>query len=79
MPKKYCPVCGNSLNPRIHFNINEFGKFSKEIAKAQKKLLKEVLRSIYMECPNMSEFHGKSLLDLLDPIQKELDDTSRSR
>ena len=49
MKKYFCPICGNRLNPKIHYKPEELGKTSEEVATLQKKLLEELLKSIYVE------------------------------
>ena len=51
--KKYCPICGNPLNPKIH--IMKFGKTKKEIKKIQSELLKILLMNFYLYSPKMED------------------------
>ena len=40
--KKYCIMCGNQLDPKIH--IVSLGKTSKEVAKKQREILTSVIK-----------------------------------
>jgi len=42
-------ICGNQLDPKIHYKPDELGHTSKEVAKWQKKILKLLLKSYYLE------------------------------
>ena len=77
MSKKYCLVCGNSLKPKIHFKVDKFGKTRGEMAKLQIELFKTFIESLYREHPEVSEFFGQSIVDLINPMQKELDESRR--
>lgn len=64
--KKYCSLCGNQLNPKIHYKPEEFGKTSKEMVKLHKKLLQTLLKSIYFEMPDVPEgFIFESVIEML--------------
>ena len=62
MMEKYCPLCGNKTDPKIH--IKDFGSTSKKIAKLQKKLLIDILKEYYMEQPQ-TDFVGESIIEML--------------
>lgn len=49
MEKYYCGICGNHLDPKIHYKPEVLGKTSKEMIKFQKELLKLVLKTTYVE------------------------------
>ena len=64
--KTYCSLCGNQLDPKIHYKPGEFGKTSREMAKLQKRLLRELLKSIYFVAPNIPEgVYFESIIEML--------------
>ena len=62
-PVKYCPLCGNRLDPKIH--IKDFGKTPGEIADLQKKFLITALKALYFEGYPEFDWFGESLVKML--------------
>jgi len=62
--KKYCMLCGNPLNPKIH--IMELAKTSNEVEKQQKKLLKMLMKEIYYRKIVKSESFGEGIVEKLN-------------
>ena len=50
--KSYCLYCGNSLDPKIH--ILESGRGRKDVARFQRGILRECIRSLYFHPHNPS-------------------------
>lgn len=70
MRKKYCPLCGNPTDPKIH--IKDFGKASKEIAEIQKAMLKRILKESYFYSPNIGRMSLGSLIEDIEKVEKEV-------
>jgi len=47
--KYYCPICGNKLDPKIHYKPKKLGKVSSEVANLQKELLILLIKTFYIE------------------------------
>jgi len=66
MPQKYCMICGNRLDPKIHYKPDELGHASKEVAEWQKKFLSMMLKSFYIvDKTSGQEIHFESLINSL--------------
>lgn len=63
---KHCPLCGNSLDPKIH--IRDFGKTPEELAKKQKEFLIKAMKSMYIDRPEL-EWVGGSIVSMLEDVQ----------
>ena len=63
----YCLICGNKLDPKIHYKPDELGHTSKKVARYQEELLSKVLKSMYVENKASGEkIYFQSICDLLD-------------
>ena len=60
--KKYCPICGNSLDPKIH--MTDFGKTPEELAEIQKDLLISLIKTFYVSMPK-TKYFGESIIRML--------------
>ena len=60
--RKYCPLCGNMLDPKIH--LMKFGKTSQEMIEKQKEILKDIILGMYISQAG-HEYWGVSLLETL--------------
>ena len=67
MEKKefYCMICGNKLDPKIHYKIKELGHFSKEVAKNKIHRRREV-------CPGARGYTDRNLNPLKPGLKKEI-------
>jgi len=64
---KYCLLCGNRLDPKIH--IKDFGKTPEELADLQKEFLIEAMKALYIEGHPEFDWVGESLVKMLENEQ----------
>ena len=64
--KRFCMICGNRLDPKIHYKPEKLGHTSLEVIEFQKKLLSTLLKSFYIEDKaSGKKIHFESILDSL--------------